>query len=61
MQVAQNAAAYLDAIALKANTIGRGGDVYGAVFFERNRDPKLLLRVKLAATTYEFPFVRRSK
>jgi len=61
MQTAQDAVTYLYAIALRANTIGPGGDVYGAVFFERNKDPKLVLRVKLAATTYEFPFVRRSK
>jgi hypothetical protein len=61
MRSAQDAAAYLNAVALKANTLAPWGDAYGAVFFKRAKNTEVVLRMKLGAITYEIPFVRPTK
>jgi hypothetical protein len=58
---ARDAGGYLQAVALKANTLGPWDDVYGAVFFERANNTAVLLRVTLAGVTYEIPFARGAK
>ena len=58
----RNSIAELESVALRANTLEPGTQVEGAVFFSREKKhDEVLLRIPLAALTFEFTFHWKQK
>lgn len=59
---ANDATAYLDVIALRANTLRQDDFIVGAVFFERDKKAETItVRIPIDGVTYEFTITRGKK
>jgi hypothetical protein len=56
---ATSVADYINKSSLRANTVLPGKSVMGIVWFEDKAYEDVLLKVKIAGTTYEFPFSKK--
>jgi hypothetical protein len=56
IQTGQEMVDYINRATLKANTLMPGQDVFGVVFFKREKDKQfLILRIPIGRTVFEFP------